>query len=219
MTIVSHDLKQPLQVIIGFAETLFKYHLESLNQEAVECLTYIVKAGTRMTKLIDDLLAFSSIKARKLDLKPVDCNQILERVLEDLQLAIAQKQASVISPNSLPTVSADKTLLAELFQNLIANGIKFCSPGQLPQVEISAVEKDKEWIFAVRDNGIGIDPEQFERVFQMFQRLHSREEYPGTGIGLATCKKIVEHHGGRIWVESRPNEGTSFFFTVPISIR
>jgi two-component system, sensor histidine kinase and response regulator len=147
-------------------------------------------------------------------LKPIDCNLVLSEILANIQIAIAEAQAT-INYDSLPTITADETQLAELLQNLICNGIKFHRADIFPEVNILAKQKEDEWLFEIRDNGIGIDPEQFEYIFQMFQRLHSRQEYPGTGIGLATCKKIVEHHGGKIWVESQPDRGASFFFTIP----
>ena len=170
-----------------------------------------------MQQLIDDLLAYSRVGAKNLELQLIDCNIVLTQVLEDLQVTIQDSQAT-IDYDSLPTVLADETQLTELLQNLICNAIKFCPQERSPHVKISAQQQDREWLFEVRDNGIGIAPDNCDRIFQMFQRLHNHSEYPGTGIGLATCKKIVERHGGRIWVESEFGKGTSFYFTIPVSI-
>lgn len=211
--VVSHDLKQPLSVISGFAQLLQKQHQNEPETRTAQSLAQIVKSSTRMQQLIDELLAYSRVGARKVELQPVDCNLVLAEVLENLQMAIAESQAT-INYDSLPTVLADKTQLAELLQNLIGNAIKFHRLGTPPQVRISAQRQNNKWLFEVRDNGIGIEPQQFDRVFQMFQRLHSDLEYPGTGIGLATCKKIIELHEEKIWVESQPDRGTSFYFTL-----
>ncbi|BAY83701.1 two-component hybrid histidine kinase [Calothrix parasitica NIES-267] len=215
--VVSHDLKQPLQVILGFTHFITKYERNNLKEKTLHFLDLIAKSGNQMKRLINDLLAFSQVGAATPELKHIDCNLVLEQVLENLQMAIAEQQAT-INYASLPTVAANETQLVELLQNLICNGIKFHSQGELPQIRISAQQKKDKWVFRVHDNGIGIEPEQFEAIFQMFQRLHSPQEYPGTGIGLATCKKIVEHHGGEIWVESELGKGTSFYFTIPVSI-
>lgn len=211
--VVSHDLKQPLQVILGYGKLLAKEHQDNLESQTAKSLTQIVKSGIHMQQLIDDLLGFSRVGAQHLKLKPIDCNLVLTQVLANLQIAIADNQAT-INYDSLPTVSADEILLTELLQNLISNAIKFHNVEKRPEVSITAKQQDNQWLFEVRDNGIGIEPEQFECIFQMFQRLHSRQEYPGTGIGLATCKKIVELHGGKIWVESQLGQGTSFYFTL-----
>lgn len=165
-----------------------------------------------MQQLIQDLLAYSRVGTRTQELMPVDCNIVLKEVLKNLQVAIAEKDAMVIY-DSLPTVMADKTQLLQLFQNLIGNAIKFCRQKQ-PQVHISAVKQENDWLFSVRDNGIGIKPQYLERIFEIFRRLHTRREFTGTGIGLAICKKIVERHGGQIWAESEPGVGTTFYFNL-----
>ena len=164
--------------------------------------------------LINDLLAYSRIATRGKDFEPTDCGAVLDRTLGDLQFAIEDSGAEV-THDPLPTVNADDMQLGQVFQNLIGNAIKFRGE-ESPHVHVSAEQKGKEWVFSVRDNGIGIDPEQAERIFVIFQRLHTRDEYPGTGIGLAICKKVVERHGGRIWVESEPGKGSTFYFTIPI---
>ena len=173
-----------------------------------------------MQRLINDLLAYSRVGTRGKEFEPTNCGAILRIVLTNLQVAIAES-AAVVTHDPLPTVMADGSQLVQLFQNLIANAIRFRSDDP-PVIHIGADWVDggsqgeaAHWVFAVRDNGLGIDPEYAERIFVIFQRLHIREEYPGTGIGLAICKKIVERHGGRIWVESEPGKGATFCFTLP----
>ncbi|NEO28932.1 MAG: response regulator [Symploca sp. SIO3C6] len=213
-SVVSHDLKQPLQVIIGFVKLLGIKYLNCLDAEGKEYVAQIAKAATHMQRLIQDLLTYSQVGTGNRELKPTDCNTVLTQTLADLQMVINESKA-VITHQSLPTVIADELQLEQLFENLISNAIKFHRPTEPPQVKILVERKNGEWLFGVHDNGIGIKPQQSERIFQMFQRLHSEQEYPGTGIGLAICKKVVECHGGSIWVESDPNIGTSFYFTLP----
>jgi len=167
-----------------------------------------------MQTMINDLLTFSRVGTRGKPFEPIDCQVILDQSLANLQRAIEDSQA-IITHDPLPTVMADDTQMVQLFQNLIGNAIKFRTQEQM-RVHISAQAKGREWVFSVRDNGIGIDPQYFERLFVIFQRLHSKEEYPGTGIGLAVCKRVVERHGGKIWVESQPGQGSTFYFTIPI---
>ena len=162
--------------------------------------TYAVDGASRMQNLINDLLEFSRVTTRAGEPEPIDCEFVLNQVLSNLDLYIKENKATV-SHDPLPEVIADTTQLAQVFQNLIANGIKFHSE-EAPKIHISAEKKANEWLFSVQDNGIGIDPQYSEKIFEVFKRLHKKEEYPGTGIGLAVCKKIVERHGGRIWVES-----------------
>ena len=166
-----------------------------------------------MQQLINDLLEFSRVGTRAKELKPTACEDVLSQVLQNLKVAIAECQA-VVTHDPLPTIMGDEIQLMQLFQNLIANAIKFRRE-EPPKVHVSAEHREKEWIFSVRDNGIGMEPEYFDRIFMIFQRLHSRSEYPGTGIGLAVCKKIADRHGGRIWVESTLGVGTTFYFTIP----
>ena len=148
------------------------------------------------------------------EFEPVDCNALLARVQQDLELALQESHAH-LSVGDLPTVMADAGQLGQVFQNLITNAIKYCASGESPEIAVAAQERNGAWLFLVSDMGIGIEPQHFERVFQLFQRLHTREEYSGTGIGLALCKKIVERHGGKIWLESELGRGSTFFFTVP----
>ena len=167
-----------------------------------------------MQQLIDDLLAYSRIGSQSKPLEPTDVSEVLRRTLTNLEVAITECGAEVVVTTPLPTVLADPVQLTQVFQNLIGNALKYRAAAT-PRVEISAEARGGEWLFAVRDNGIGIAPEYFERIFLIFQRLHSRAEYPGTGIGLAITKRIVERHGGRIWVQSAPGEGATFTFTIP----
>ena len=166
-----------------------------------------------MQRLIQDLLAYSRVGTQGKAFTPINCEAILERTLANLHMAIAESGA-VITHSPLPMVMADDVQLTQLFQNLLGNALKFCEETP-PRVHIAAERQGAVWVFAVRDNGIGIEPQYAERIFVIFQRLHRRSAYPGTGIGLAICKKIVERHGGRIWVESEPGKGATFYFTLP----
>jgi light-regulated signal transduction histidine kinase (bacteriophytochrome) len=168
-----------------------------------------------MQVLIDDLLEFSRVTTRAKEPEPIDCEFLLNQTLSDLELYIKENNATV-SHDPLPEVMADNTQLAQVFQNLIANGIKFHGE-EAPRIHISAEKKANELLFSVNDDGIGIDPQYSEKIFEVFKRLHKKEAYPGTGIGLAVCKKIVERHGGRIWVESELGKGSTFYFALPIN--
>jgi light-regulated signal transduction histidine kinase (bacteriophytochrome) len=166
-----------------------------------------------MQALIQDLLSYSRVGTQGKEFAPVDCAAVLRRTLVGLQVAVTESGAAV-THGPLPVIAGDETQIGQLFQNLIGNAIKYRNC-EAPEVQVSCREKDNDWLFAVKDNGIGIDPRNAERIFITFQRLHTRGEYAGTGIGLAVCKKIVERHGGRIWVESELGKGAAFFFTVP----
>lgn len=211
--VASHDLQEPLRVISGFLQLLQHRYEGKLDAEADEYIRYAVDGAGRMRKLIQDLLEYSRVGRRGRPFAATDCDAIVKTVISNLQPALAEKQGH-ITCSPLPSVMGDPTELTQLFQNLISNAIKFHRP-QPPEVHVAAELQVNQWQFHVRDNGIGIDPKNFERVFVIFQRLHSLEEYPGTGIGLALCKKIVERHGGRIWVESTPGTGSTFHFTIP----
>ena len=211
-SIVAHDLGAPLRAVSGFAGLLQKRYKEKLDAAADEYISHIVEGTGRMQHLINDLLEYARVGTSRKPLVQVDVNIIIEKALANLMFEITESRA-VITADTLPTISADDTRLIQLFQNLVGNAIKYRS--NTPHIHISAERKDGEWLFRISDNGIGIEPRQFERIFQIFQRLHTREEYSGTGIGLAICKKIVERLGGRIWVESKPGEGSTFFFTLP----
>ncbi len=212
--VASHDLQEPLRAVISYTQLLAQRYQGNLDAKADKYINYVVDGATRMQQLINDLLAYSRLGTRGQDFEPADCKAAVEKSLCNLQIAIAEKKA-VITYDSLPIVMADEFQLVQVFQNLIGNAVKFCRQ-ELPLIHISAAQNDSEWQFSVRDNGIGIDPEYVDRIFIIFQRLHSRREYSGTGIGLAICKRIVERHGGRIWVESQEGKGASFYFTIPI---
>jgi light-regulated signal transduction histidine kinase (bacteriophytochrome) len=211
-SIASHDLRSPLNTIGGYAQLVAMRYKGKLDADADEFLAFIVDAVQRMQQLIDDLLSYARVGTQASPPAPVDCAALVDEVTGQLRAAIAESGA-VVTHHGLPTVSVQASQLGQVFQNLIANAITFRGE-VLPQVTVSAQRRGKEWLFMVQDNGIGIDPAQAERIFVPFQRLHTREEYPGTGIGLAVCKKIVERHGGRIWVESGPGRGARFLFTL-----
>jgi PAS domain S-box-containing protein len=211
--VASHDLQEPLRMIASYLELLDLEYGEHLNQEGREYVAYAVEGAVRMKCLINDLLTYSRVGTQGKPMQPTDVGHILEEVLADLQILVAETGA-VINAGPLPVVMADATQLRLALQNLIGNAIKFRGT-ESPQVTISAEIAEGQWRFMVRDNGIGINPKHAERIFVIFQRLHNREKYPGTGIGLAVCKRVVERHGGRIWVESEPGKGAAFFFTLP----
>ncbi|MFW6127398.1 MAG: sensor histidine kinase [Thermodesulfobacteriota bacterium] len=211
--LVSHDLQEPLHVASGFLQLLARRYRSQLDDKGQEFIDCTLDSLSRMEQLIKDILDFSRVTTRGKEFAPVDANAVLEQVIKDFSLTIKEKRAR-ITHDALPKVMADQSQLARVFQNLIGNALKF-SGDQPPRVHVGARSTDGEWLFWVQDQGIGIDPRHCEGIFLMFQRLHSREEYPGTGIGLAICKKIVERHGGRIWVESEPGRGSTFYFTIP----
>jgi PAS domain S-box-containing protein len=215
-SVASHDLRSPLNTIGGYAELLSLRYAGKLDADGDEFLALIVDAVKHMQALIDDLLAFARLGANPAPPEPVDSAELVERVIQRLQAAIRESGA-VVTLGDLPIVHGQSSQLSQLFQNLIGNAIKFHGE-EAPHVTISAKRQDQDWLFVVEDNGIGIEPAYAERVFVIFRRLHTREEYPGTGIGLAICKKIVEQHGGRIWVESQPGHGTRFLFTMPAAL-
>jgi len=211
--VVSHDLKEPLRVITGFLGLLEKRYKDKLGKNGMEYIQFTVDGAKRMDELIKDILEYSQVGTKDKEFKPVDCSSVLSKAISNLQVAIRESGATVTHDN-LPTVTADSALLTSLFQNLLGNAIKFHGAAA-PRIHISAERKEEEWVFTVSDNGIGIDPQFQEEIFTAFRRLHTRDEYPGTGIGLATCKKIAEYHGGRIWVKSETGTGSTFYFTIP----
>jgi light-regulated signal transduction histidine kinase (bacteriophytochrome) len=210
--VTSHDLQEPLRAVAGCAQLLQKRYRGKLGADADEIVDHLVDGALRMRTLIQDILALSRIQSQREAFRDVPSEQALAAALENLSAAISESAAS-ITYDSLPTVRGDASQLALLFQNLIGNAIKYRSH-QPPQIHVSAVASANGVSFAVRDNGIGIEPQYFEHIFGAFQRLHSRSAHPGTGIGLAICKKIVERHAGRIWVESAPGAGSTFCFTL-----
>ena len=211
--VASHDLMEPLRTVVSYLELLTSRAKGKLGDEEREFIGYAVEGARRMQTLIQDLLAYARVDTRGRPLEPTDCERVLESVLTSLKVAIEESH-TVIEHDRLPIVQGDVVQLTQVFQNLIGNAIKFRGKAE-PRIFVGAKREKDEWIFQVKDNGIGIDPKNFARIFVLFQRLHTRQEYPGTGMGLAICKKIIERHGGRIWVESRPGEGTTFFFTIP----
>jgi PAS domain S-box-containing protein len=211
--VASHDLQEPLRMVASYTQLLARRYRDRLDGDAIEFIEYAVDGVTRMQALINDLLAYSRVGTRGGEPVPVDMDEVLERVLRSLGPAIEEARAAITS-DPLPTVMGDAIHLSQLLQNLIGNAIKFRGEED-PRVHISATRQNGEWLFSVSDNGIGIAPEFRDRIFVIFQRLHSRGEYPGTGIGLSICRKIVERHGGRIWVERSPQGGSEFFFTLP----
>ncbi len=210
--VASHDLSEPLRMIVSYLDLLVARHRAGLNAEAQEFIGYAVDGAQRMQKLIDDLLAYARVDNRGRELKPVDLDAVLAEAQRNLKLRITESGAE-IEHGPLPKVMGDASQLAQVFQNILSNAIKFRGK-EPPRIRIGAEAVGGEWKLSIQDNGIGIDPKHFERLFVIFQRLHTRHEYPGTGIGLAICKKIIERHGGRIWVESKPGQGTAFFFTL-----
>jgi PAS domain S-box-containing protein len=214
--VAAHDLQEPLRMVSSYVQLLARRYQGQLDADADEFIGFAVDGANRLKTLINDLLAYSSVGTWGEALKPTACEAALEQALTNLQLALAESGA-VVTHDPLPTVTADQVQLSHLFQNLIGNGLKFRSPSP-PEIHVGVGRRTGEhhWLFSVRDNGIGLEPQYAERIFVIFQRLHDRDAYTGTGIGLAICKKIVERHGGRIWVESKPGVGSTFYFTIPI---
>ncbi|NEO38570.1 MAG: response regulator [Moorea sp. SIOASIH] len=240
--VLCHDLNQPLQSIILHTDMLNINYQDRLDIKGEGYITKIRDSSLRMKTFMQELLVYAKVGADSQDITSTDCNIVLGQVLDNLKAAISEKNA-LITHDSLPTVNVSQTQLIQLFQNLISNAIKFQAPGKSPQVKVSVKPVDNSaevgivssinatgfhengrnslehdgnyWLFGVHDNGIGMEPDQRSHIFEIFQRLHSNKDYPGTGIGLATCKKIVENHGGQIGVESEPGVGSTFYFTLP----
>jgi signal transduction histidine kinase len=212
--VASHDLQEPLRMISSYLQLLERRYKGRLDADADDFIFYAVDGAKRMQALICDLLAYSRVQTRGKPFEPTDAEQGLNLTLKNLQTAIEESNAK-ITHDPLPTVVVDEVQLVQVFQNLIGNAIKFRGD-EPPRIHVSAEKGANKWIFLVSDNGIGIDPQYAEKIFGIFQRLHGAREYPGTGIGLAVCKRIVERHGGRIWVDSEPGKGATFYFTIPI---
>ncbi|MEP0858725.1 ATP-binding protein [Trichocoleus sp. DQ-U1] len=215
--VASHDLQEPLNQVANYVQLLEMRYLEQLDEDAKEFIGFTVEGVSLMQTLIDDVLAYSKVDMQAIEFEMTGVDTALDRALANLRGRISETGAA-IAHDPLPTVMADSTQLMQLFQNLIGNAIKFRSE-QPPEIHVGASRLEDAWLFSVRDNGIGIDPQFSDRIFVIFQRLHTRDEYQGTGMGLAICKKIVECHRGRIWVESQLGQGATFYFTIPVGGR
>ena len=211
----SHDLQEPIRMVTLYSQLLEKRYKDRLDDDANDFIEFIVDGAYRMKHLIDDLLVYSRVTSQIKEFEYINLETVLSTVISNLYVTIQENNAKIIH-DPLPTVSADPTQIGQVFQNLITNAIKFQGKNT-PEIQISVQKQRyyKEWIFAVKDNGIGIERRHQERIFEVFKRLHTREEYPGTGIGLSIVKKIIKHHGGQIWVESEPGRGSTFYFTIP----
>ncbi len=210
---VSHDLKEPLRMISCFVQLLKTHLIERMDKRIEEYLRITLDAAHRLQQLIDDLLSYTRLGAQSLVLRPVPLIRVFHETMDNLKLLVEEKGAEV-THGFLPSVEADSAQMGLLFQNLLENAVRFHG-AKRPRVHLFAWAEEDEWVIRVRDNGIGIEPQYFEKIFEVFQRLHNRDKYPGTGIGLALCKRIVEQHKGRIWVESEPGKGSVFCFTIP----
>ncbi len=211
--VASHDLQEPLRMVTSYVQLLARRYKGRLDARADAFIQHAVNGTHRMHLLINDLLQYSRARSKPLELVPTDCEAALSQVLVDLKIPI-EGQRAVITHDPLPTVAADAGQIQQLLLNLVGNAIKFHKMGESPRVHVSARDNGSHWLFSVRDHGIGIDPKDSRRIFEMFERLHSHREYSGTGVGLAICARIVERHGGRIWVESAVGTGCTFFFTI-----
>ncbi len=211
--VASHDLQEPLRMVASYSQLLARRYHGKLDKDADTFITYAVEGAKRMQELIRSLLYYSRVGRDDIPLEPTDTKEVLHAVISNLSSSIEQNLAQV-NYGEMPVILADKVQLSQVFQNLIANGIKFRTD-QAPVIQVDAQRSSDGWLFSVTDNGIGIEPEYQERIFEIFHRLHGRDKYPGAGIGLAVCKKIVGRHGGKIWVESEPGKGTTFRFNIP----
>jgi len=200
-------------MVTSYLQLVERRYKDKLDADAEEFIGYAVDGAARMKRMINDLLAYSRVTTRGQPLEPTNCEKSLAHALSNLEVNIKDNNA-IITQDPLPIVMADNTQLMIVFQNLVENAIKFHAERE-PRIHVSAERREDEWLFSVQDNGIGIDPEFTERVFAIFSRLHPHTKYPGTGIGLAICKRVTERHGGRIWLESQPGEGTTVYFTIP----
>ena len=211
--VASHDLQEPLRMVSNFTDLLARRYKGKFDKDADEFIEFILDGSRRMRSLVEDLLAFSRVGSRGKALEYINSEAVFKNTLSQLSLAIEQSSAE-ITFDKLPMVLADDTQMGQVFQNLLSNAIKFHSDQPL-KIHVSAKKSEDQWVFSVKDNGLGIDPEHFDRIFLMFQRLHGKDEYPGTGIGLAVCKRIIDRHGGKIWIESDKGKGSTFYFSLP----
>jgi light-regulated signal transduction histidine kinase (bacteriophytochrome) len=212
--VASHDLQEPLRMISGYLQLIERRYKDKLDDDANTFIHYAVDGANRLQALIGGLLEFSRVRTHGKVFAAVDIGAVLDGVCRDLQPLIVESGATVFYER-MPIITGDEAQSTRLLQNLLQNALKFRKEGIPPKIDISVVTTVEHHLFCVKDNGIGIEPQYFERIFTIFQRLHTREEYPGTGIGLSICKRIVERHGGSIWLESTPGTGTSFYFSIP----
>jgi len=213
--VASHDLQEPLRMVASFTQLLEKQYKDKLDETAVEYINFAVDGAKRMQLLINDLLAYSRVTRKSTEFETVNLEKVLNEVLFNLEI-VTEKNQTIIIRESLPEIQADYRQMVQLFQNLIGNALKY-RRNATPEICISVQKEDDHWLFSVEDNGIGMESQYFEQVFQIFRRLHTQDEHEGTGIGLAITKRIIEHHGGRIWIESEPSKGSTFYFTIPIN--
>jgi light-regulated signal transduction histidine kinase (bacteriophytochrome) len=212
--VASHDLQEPLRMVISYTQLLKRRYEDKLGEDAQEFIQFAVDGATRMQDMINALLTYSRVQTKGKEPEPMETSSALDRALYNLGVLIEETHAE-ITHDDLPVVCADETQVIQLFQNLLRNAINYRS-GEVPRIHIHSERKGNEWLFSVKDNGIGIDREYIDRIFQIFTRLHPQDTHRGTGIGLAICKRIVERHGGRIWAESEIGEGSTFYFTFPL---
>jgi two-component system CheB/CheR fusion protein len=210
--VASHDLQEPLRMVTSFLALLQKKHSKEFDETSKKYIHFAVDGAERMKGLIQDLLQYSKLDASNIKFTSFNLQEAVEQVLHILALSIKENEA-VIHVGPLPVINGNKLQVTQLFQNLLGNALKYRSE-KTPEIEIECKEENDQWLFSIRDNGIGIDPKYFDKIFVIFQRLHNKNEYSGTGIGLAICKKIIESHGGRIWVDSHPHQGSTFHFTL-----
>jgi len=213
--VASHDLQEPLRMVSSFTQLLKDQYEDTLDENALNYIDFAVDGANRMKLLINDLLDYSRVTTKANEFEEIDLEKVLDEVLFNLELVIEDNRAVIIR-KSLPHVRADFVQLVRVFQNLIGNALKYRSE-KSPQIHISVQKEDIKWLFTVKDNGIGIEPKNFKQIFKIFRRLHNRDEYNGTGIGLAITKRIIERHGGNIWVESELGKGSTFYFTIHIN--
>lgn len=211
--IASHDLQEPLRTIQSYLQLLQRRYQALLDDDAEEFIAFAIDGASRMRMLIEDLLTYARVASRARPLEEVSLDDVLDEVMHSLKIRLEEK-AAVIERGPLPVVRADRRQLAQLIQNLLSNALKFQTPGRTPLIQIGASRGEGRWVVRISDNGIGLSTEYQDKIFVIFQRLHSREDYEGTGVGLAVCKKIIERHGGTIWVESQPGQGATFLFTL-----
>ncbi len=213
----SHDLQEPLRTVQSYLQLVERRYADKLDDDGKEFIRFAVDAAKRMRQLINDLLAYARVSSRAKPFEPAELDAIVDQVLASMAATLRERGA-VVTRDALPRVKADRAQLFQLYQNLLSNALKFTCD-RTPRIHLSSARLGGAWRLSVRDNGIGIDSAYADKVFEIFKRLHSVEEYEGTGIGLAICKKIVERHGGRIWVESTPGEGSTFCFTLLVGER